>query len=334
MLKLSNELASTTAQTLYQELQSSDEAWCAQHDYITGETKYCERIEALCGVRPLIWGNDFGFRYIGSNPKKIRHCGPMNLSEPGSDEAVLEHDAEAMRSDLVMRCMQQHQRGNVITLMWHCPPPQLGDDCRHHELWTMDQRPDQSWWDELCTEGTALHEQWCTQVDRIAAHLKILCDNNIPVLWRPYHEMNGIWFWWCNKPGTNGYQRLWRNLYERFTKHHELNNLIWVWNTNAPRDKAGDEAYPYADFYPGHDVVDVLAADVYHNDYQLSHHDELVELGAGKPIALGEVGHLPTQAILAQQNQWRWIMPWGFLLEKINDESAIKEWVEHSRCLK
>ena len=40
---------------------------------------------------------------------------------------------------------------------------------------------------------------------------------------------------------------------------HHLDNLVWVWNTNAPRS----DAVPYAGFYPGHDVVDILAADVY-----------------------------------------------------------------------
>lgn len=87
--------------------------------------------------------------------------------------------------------------------------------------------------------------------------------------------MNGVWFWWCNKPGENGFKKLWIMTYNYFTKVHKLNNLLWVWNTNAPRDKKGDEAGPYADFYPGPEYVDVLAADVYHRDYKQSHHDDL-----------------------------------------------------------
>ena len=330
MKTLCNPNASSAAQDLYQELLATTKPFLAQHDYINSDTKYCDLIEERSGKRPKIWGNDFTFRYVGSHPKKIRHCGPANLSEPGSEELVLNQDLEALRDALIQRCIAQHEAGHWITLMWHCPQPQLGDDSTHHELWTMDARPDQTWWNDLCTSGTELHMAWCKQVDRVARHLKRLQDHNIPVLWRPYHEMNGIWFWWCNKPGANGYQRLYRMLYERLTEFHELNNLIWVWNTNAPRDKVGDEAYPYELFYPGHDVVDVLAADVYHNDYQQSHHDELIALGAGKVIALGEVGHLPTVDILQHQNKWAWIMPWGNLVETYNDLNAICVWANNS----
>lgn len=34
------------------------------------------------------------------------------------------------------------------------------------------------------------------QVDTIARYLNKLKDAKVPVLWRPYHEMNGDWFWW------------------------------------------------------------------------------------------------------------------------------------------
>ena len=89
-----------------------------------------------------------------------------------------------------------------------------------------------------------------------------------------------------------------------------LDNLIWVWDTNAPRATPGDEAGAYEDFYPGGEYVDVLAADVYHKDWKQSHHDDLAKLAAGKPIALGEVGDAPSPELLERQPQWSWFMPW------------------------
>ena len=97
----------------------------------------------------------------------------------------------------------------------------------------------------------------------IAALLTQLRDADIPVLWRQYHEMHGSWFWWGGREGDWGYAALYRQLYERFVSVHHLDKLIWVWNTNAPRA----DAAAHAGFYPGHDVVDILAADVYANDY-------------------------------------------------------------------
>src|SRR5690606_39621337 len=46
---------------------------------------------------------------------------------------------------------------------------------------------------DILRRGTPLHKQWMKQVDEIAGYLKQLQDAKVPVLWRPYHEMNGDW---------------------------------------------------------------------------------------------------------------------------------------------
>ena len=184
-------------------------------------------------------------------------------------------------------------------------------------------------WDALLTEGTDIHARWICQVDVIAALLTQLRDADIPVLWRRYHEMNGSWFWWGGREGARGYPALYRQLFERFVSVHHLDNLIWVWNTNAPRA----DAAAYAGFYPGHDVVDILAADVYANDYRQFHHDELVELADGRPIALGEVGVLPTPEILESQRQWAWFMTWTTFLSQENDADEVRRLFASPRVL-
>ena len=114
-------------------------------------------------------------------------------------------------------------------------------------------------------------------------------------------------------------------MYHYFVDHHKLNNLIWVWNTNAPRNKPGDEAGPYEDFWPGSDYVDVLAADVYHNDWKQSHHDELLKLANGKPVALGEVGNIPPVDVLAHQTRWTWFMSWFSYMYQPEHGDAVKQ---------
>jgi mannan endo-1,4-beta-mannosidase len=188
----------------------------------------------------------------------------------------------------------------------------------------MENRPDTETWDNLLTEGTELNKDWKDQLDGIAYYLNILQDAGIPVLWRPYHEMNGVWFWWCNHPGEDGFKRLWISMYNYFTFEKGLNNLIWVWDTNAPRDIPGDEAFDYPLFYPGDTYVDILAADVYRKDYKQSHHDDLLAL-SGKPIALGEVGEIPDPEILKKQPYWSWFMPWAYHSMKNNSISDYKE---------
>ena len=226
-----------------------------------------------------------------------------------------------MRTAMIQRVKEQYAKGHIITLMWHGCFPTEGHECMGETIWAMGQSPSEQEWMDLVTEGTAINTAWKAQVDVIASYLKELQDAKIPILWRPYHEMNGVWFWWCNKQGENGFPKLWKMMYDRFTHYHKLNNLIWVWNTNAPRDIPGDEAHPYHLFYPGNDKVDILAADVYRNDYKQSHHDDLLTLGNNKLISLGEVGNAPSADILQEQPHWSWFMLWAYAINMRGEEA-------------
>jgi mannan endo-1,4-beta-mannosidase len=171
--------------------------------------------------------------------------------------------------------------------------------------------PDEKEWKAIITRGENFNNILLEQIDEVAEGLKKLEELHIPVLWRPYHEMNGIWFWWGNKQGDDGFKALWNIMYDRFTNFHGLSNLIWVWNTNAPRDWENDQAYAYDLFFPGPEYVDVLAADIYKKDYKQSHHDDLLSLANGKLIALGEIGIPPSADELDNQSMWSWFMMWA-----------------------
>jgi mannan endo-1,4-beta-mannosidase len=257
-----------------------------------------DTMKAGVGKYPVIWGSDFTGAFKGIDP-------------------------DSARQNLVEVAKQMYANGHIITLMWHCCQPTNGVFCNKEDIWVWDKEIPKSEWDSLTTAGTVLNNQWRVQVDKIADYLKQLRDANIPVLWRPYHEMNGVWFWWCRHPGEEGFIKLWKMLYHYFTDHHKLNNLIWVWNTNAPRDIPKDEAYAYKDYFPGIDYVDVLAADVYRSDWKQSHHDDLVKLGHGKLIALGEVGELPMPEIFKKQPYWSWFMEWNTYFRKMNPQEVL-----------
>ena len=202
----------------------------------------------------------------------------------------------------INRAVEKLPAGTPAQLLITYPP--CGDECKREDIWVWKNTVSPEEWDSLVTAGTTLNSQWRAQADKVAWYLKQLREAHIPVLWRPYHEMNGVWFWWCQQPGRQGFARLWNMMYDYFTNHHQLNNLLWVWNANAPRDIPGDEARSYADYFPGTGTVDILAADVYRQDWKQSHHDDLITLGQGKLIALGEVGTMPSADIVASQPQW------------------------------
>jgi mannan endo-1,4-beta-mannosidase len=217
---------------------------------------------------------------------------------------------------IVDEAIEKHKAGVIVTLMWHAGRPPDDPPFRWSESIQGELTGEE--WDELTTPGTPLHARWRGQVDHIAFYLKELRDANVPVLWRPYHEMNGVWFWWGDKKGDNGFVKLWKMLFDRFVNYHQLTNLIWVWNANAPRDIPKDEAYSYNDYYPGHEYVDVLATDVYNFDYEQKDYEELLSVAEGRVIALGQVGELPKLEILAAQPKWAWFMVWASWLETHN----------------
>ena len=307
---LVNAEASPEAQALLQFLHSIEGKYIlsGHHNYHFESYRWSQGVKDITGDYPVVWGSDFSFRFMGEDPA-------------------------TERQKLIDHAIEYYNKGHIITLMWHSCFPTECDSCSKESIWLWQPGVSPETWDSLTTPGTELNDKWIEQVDHIAGYLKQLRDAHIPVLWRPYHEMNGIWFWWCNKRGDDGYAKLWRMMYDRFVNYHHLNNLIWVWNANAPRDIEGDEAYPYELFFPGLDYVDVLAADVYHYDYRQSHHDDLLKLAQGKPIALGEVGKMPMPEVIEQQPDWTWFMCWGPWLERANSPDSVKALYDSPRVL-
>lgn len=265
-----------------------------QHNYNQDANRFNDSAFAFTGKYPAVWSNDFIWNGTKDNGRAL------------VDEAVKKsHD------------------GYFVTLMWHqgrpMDSPPFGWKESIQGKLTVEQ------WTGLITPGTELNKKWLAQIDVVAGYLKQLQAAHVPVLWRPYHEMNGVWFWWGNKKGKDGIAKLWQMMYDRYTNYHKLNNLIWVWGANGIRDIPGDEAYAYKDFYPGHNFVDILGADVYHADYEQRDYNELLDVARGKLIALTEVGSLPSDDVLQAQPKWAWFVVWSSWLWTDNTKQRVKE---------
>jgi len=75
--------------------------------------------------------------------------------------------------------------------------------------------------------GKKVQDLWYTQIGQIASGLKVLEDAGIVVLLRPFHEMNGDWFWW-GKHDPAKFKSAWRIFHKKLTEEYELHNLLWV----------------------------------------------------------------------------------------------------------
>lgn len=138
-------------------------------------------------------------------------------------------------------------------------------------------------------------------IDTVSERLATLRDEGIAVLWRPLHEASNGDFWWGND--KEAYKWLWKLMYERQTKYHKLNNLIWVWSAQN------------ADWYVGDEYCDVLSCDVYddgNKDAQVNIMLFLQSISKNKPIAMSECGSFPDiQSIADEKAMWAFIGQWG-----------------------
>jgi beta-mannanase len=183
-------------------------------------------------------------------------------------------------------------------------------------------------WKELLTPGSPLNNRWRAQVDVVAGYLRQLRDAHVPVLFRAYHEMNGNWFWWGGRAGKDGSAALYRMIYDRFVNVHHLDNLVWVWNVNAPSVNAGS----IGEYYPGAQFADLVTMDIY-GEFKQSYYNDMLDLAAGKPIALAEVGGMPSPDTLEQQPRWTYFMTWSEFIRTGNTLEAANAIYHSPRAL-
>ena len=275
-----------------------------QHNYPDTKDTSTRQAAAAWGKTPAVFGQDFGF------------------AAPGDKDAV------AARPDIIAEVKRQYANGAIITLCWHAVRPTEDEPVTFRG--SVQGKLTDKEWNELITPGTRLNQRWCDQVDVIAGYLKQLRDAHVPVLWRPYHEMNGDWFWWGGRRREHGTTVLYRQLFDRLANHHQLNNLVWIWSVDRPSTPERQ----FVDFFPGRNYFDIAALDVYHSDFSPAYYRDLLKLAGGKPVALAEVGPPPTLDVLEKQPEWTWWMLWAGMVERgTNASNAMQTLVNNPRSL-
>ncbi len=206
------------------------------------------------------------------------------------------------------------QRGGLPSICWHWGAPSRGPGYPASQ--------EKIHVETALTPGTDLHAILLADMDKVAEELKKLQASGVPVLWRPFHEFNGEWFWW-GKGGPDAFKRLWRLMYERYTHHHGLNNLIWV---------LGYTAKPESSWYPGDEYVDIAGADTYRPGEHKPMYDALKGIvGERMPLAYHECGPMPDPAKLqAQGISWVWFVTWHTIhLKQQNSPEYLRYVYDH-----
>ena len=192
---------------------------------------------------------------------------------------------------VVQRSKEWDSRGGIVTICWHTGVKSSG----YQE--SLDDDPD---FDRLLTEGTDEYNELMESWDKAAKALQDLKESGVPVLWRPFHEFDGQWFWW-GKGGKDNFIKLWQMMHDKFTNEYELDNLIWVLGYSG-EVKDG--------WYPGDGYVDVIGSDTYDNSTNIKAWKKLVSI-SDKPMAFHECGNIPSVEKFENDGDiWSWFMIW------------------------
>ncbi len=241
-------------------------------------------IEKITGKQPKLRG----FELLSYSP---------NINYNNADESCLTEVYENRGTvDTALRWAKE--ANGIVTLSFHWFSPMGGHD---KSFYAQNTDFDAT---RVLIENTPERKAFFHDMDVVAQQLKKFQEADIPVLWRPFHESYGDWFWWGTK-GPEIARELYKLMFDYYTNVHHLNNLLWVWNCNL---KEG---------YPGDEYVDVISTDIYLPEYSATDYHEdyeklIEETTKNKVAALAEVGYIPDIDILEKSRiPWAYYMTWS-----------------------
>lgn len=226
-------------------------------------------VRDVCGDYPAVMGFDLG---------KI---------ELGSETNIDGVPFSRIRKEIIA----QHERGGIITLSWH-----LWNPATNGKSWDTGGNAVKK-----ILPGGELNRTFQLWLGEVSAFINSLKDRNgkqIPVIFRPWHEMSGGWFWWGIKSCTPGqYKQLFRYTHQMI-ENKTNGSVVWAYSPHAA-DKVQSEKN-FLRFYPGNDYVDLIGFDLYQRStneaYMAKVRNELdvvtgIGRKRGKIVAITETGY-------------------------------------------
>lgn len=146
--------------------------------------------------------------------------------------------------------------GGINTISWHLQNPLTAGN-------SWDTSSDQVV-ARAVTDGDSVNtvmRQWLATVADFMNSLQDAEGSDIAVVFRPWHEHTGEWFWWGNGYRTpDQYKALWHLTREVFDEKG-VDNVLWAYSPDKSNVSGVED---YMECYPGDEYVDIMGADVYH----------------------------------------------------------------------
>lgn len=190
-------------------------------------------VKSVTGSHPAVIGIDFG-GFSGRTAEEI----------------------EREKAKLKKNVVATYERGGVTTVAWHFSNPAS----KGNFYWVDSiSAPAIS----LIKKGGSHHEEYKKILKTIAdfAHsAKAKDGKSVPMIFRPYHEFDGEWFWW-GKPYTSreDFIEVWRFTVSYLRDTLGVHNFIYTFSPDNTFTTEED----FLERYPGDDYVDLVGMDNY-----------------------------------------------------------------------
>lgn len=149
--------------------------------------------------------------------------------------------------------VRAHEIGGISTVSWHASSPVDGASS-----WTVENPVV-----EKILNGASYNEAFKKQLDLVADFLNNLKTSDgrmVPVIFRPWHEMNGDWFWWGEGRCTRDqYKELFRFTIDYLKTEKNVSNILVAYSP----DRIFENQEEYLNWYPGDEYVDIMGVDDY-----------------------------------------------------------------------
>ncbi|MGQ2982363.1 glycoside hydrolase family 26 protein [Flavobacterium sp.] len=154
---------------------------------------------------------------------------------------------------------EAYGKGMVNIMSWHLREPFEGETFYTSDM--TDQQKQQAFTSIL--PGGVNHDYYKAKLDKVASVLNNLKDSNnklIPVIFRPFHEFDGNWFWWGAAYCTpEQYKQAWQFTVEYLRDTKNVHNVLYSYAPDNSYTTSGN----YLSRYPGDGHIDVLGMDNY-----------------------------------------------------------------------
>jgi mannan endo-1,4-beta-mannosidase len=190
-------------------------------------------VKSVTGSHPAVIGVDFS-----------------GLS--GRPDSIMERDKISIRRNI----SATYNRGGVTTVSWHFNNPASAGGFYWNDSVSAPAV-------KLIIPGGSHHEKYKSILRKIGEFVKTIKSNDgklVPMIFRPYHEFDGDWFWWGKSHcTTEEFTTLWKFTVSYLRDSIQVHNFIYAFSP----DCLFRTEQQYLERYPGNEWVDLVGFDDY-----------------------------------------------------------------------